>query len=140
MPRAPSPSGSVMPPRHSAPFTGASPGASVPLVAGEIVGVVAGPGPARSALLLDVAVRAMVQGDPLLLLDVPFELMDHEARVVASALARAAVGEGAAVVVVAHRHASIAHLAHRILVLREGRLVPSGTGPAAPPGGGTLLH
>lgn len=87
---------------------------------GEIVGVVAAPGAGTSARLLGLAARAVAERRAVLLLDVPFDRMDHVARAVASGLARHAAAAGGAVVVVAHRHAAIAHLADRVVALDEG--------------------
>ena len=86
---------------------------------GEIVGIIVERAGDATPLLLDVGTRAMTEGTPALLLDLPFERMDHDARVVASTIARHAARLGGAVVVVAHRRASIAHLADRVLVVRE---------------------
>ncbi len=106
---------------------------------GEIVGLVTLRREVATPLLLDVATRAMRDGTPALVLDMPLERMDHEARVVAGAIARSAAHGGAAVVVVAHRQATLAHLAQRVLVL-DADGMPAPADGAASVHGGVPLH
>ncbi len=78
---------------------------------------------------------ALLDRPTALLLDEPFTGLDPVARASSLAAVRDAASEGAAVVVSLHEPASIAALAHRLVVLHQGRVVAAGPVADFHPGG-----